>query len=74
MHVGPYIYKRLIKTRTINDANNYLKAHFKHPHIITYMFDDVLKNVLPCNIDYRNRKMWVWFVGDIEYLKKNTTK
>ena len=70
MDVSNYIIKRLVKARDITQAFNILKTKYPKCHIITYKFEKKFYDMPKEKRTYKDRRMWVWIVIDVEKIKK----
>ena len=67
-----FITRQLVKARDTQQALTVLKKTYPRAHIITYQFHTKIYTLVKeeRSKEYRNRRMWVWFVKDIEKLKQ----
>ena len=72
MEASNLIKKRLINCRDLVKAREILKTKFPNCRIITYQMNE---KIMDFPVDKRkeawsNRTMWVWFISDVEKMKK----
>ena len=72
MEVSNLIKKRLVNARDVIKAREIIKCKYKNCRIITYQMKNRIVDV-PLDKrkkEWNNRQMWVWFITDINEIKK----